>query len=146
MSLEQIVFWHWWVAAVVFIVIEIVAPGFVFLWMGLAAGIVGLLLLAIPSMIWQIQFLIFALLSVATLVAWRAYLRRHPTETDRPALNRRGEQYVARVFTLEEAIVNGHGKIHVDDSTWKIEGEDLPSGAKVRVTGVQGTVLKVDKA
>ncbi len=146
MSLEQIVFWHWWVAAVVFIVIEIVAPGFVFLWMGVAAGIVGLLLLAIPSMIWQIQFLIFALLSVATLVAWRAYLRRHPTETDRPALNRRGEQYVARVFTLEEAIVNGHGKLHVDDSTWKIEGEDLPSGAKVRVTGVESTVLKVEKA
>ena len=146
MDLEQIVFWHWWLAAVVFIVIEIVAPGFVFLWIGVAAGIVGLLLLAVPSMTWQIQFLIFALLSVVTLVAWRAYLRRHPTETDRPALNRRGEQYVERVFTLEEAIVNGHGKLHVDDSTWKIEGEDMPSGAKVRVTGVESTVLKVEKA
>ncbi len=146
MDLEQIVFWHWWVAAVVFIVIEIVAPVFVFLWIGVAAGVVGLLLLAFPSMIWQIQFLNFALLSVVTLVAWRAYLRRHPTETDRPALNRRGEQYVERVFTLKEAIVNGHGKLHVDDSTWKIEGEDLPSGAKVRVTGVESTVLKVEKA
>jgi hypothetical protein len=39
-------------------------------------------------------------------------------ESDQPKLNRRGEQYVGRTFTLEEPIVNGHGKIRVDDSTW----------------------------
>ena len=70
-----------------------------------------------------------------------------PTETDLPTLNRRGEQYVGRHFTLEEAIVNGQGKIRVDDSTWKIEGpEDLPAGSQVQVIAVAGTVLKVEAA
>jgi membrane protein implicated in regulation of membrane protease activity len=146
MSLDGIEFWYWWIAAVVFVVIEILAPGFVFLWLGIAAGIVGLLALTMPALGWELQFLVFAVLSVAAVVGSRIYLRRRPMETDHPTLNRRGEQYVARVFTLEEAIVNGQGKIHVDDSTWKIAGEDLPAGAKVRVIGVDGTLLKVEKA
>ncbi len=84
--------------------------------------------------------------SVAAVAGSRIYLRRHPTKSDHPNLNRRGEQYVTRVFTLKEAIVNGQGKIQVDDSTWRIEGDDLPAGAKVRVVGVEGTRLKVEKA
>ncbi len=146
MSLEGIEFWYWWVAAVVFVVIEILAPGFVFIWLGIAAAVVGLLLLALPAISWELQFLIFAVLSVAAVAGSRIYLRRNPTKSDHPNLNRRGEQYVTRVFTLKEAIVNGQGKIQVDDSTWKIEGEDLPAGAKVRVIGVAGTRLKVEKA
>ncbi len=144
MSLEEIEFWHWWIAAIVLIVVEVLAPATVALWMAVSALVVGFALLAIPDMTWQVQFLVFSALSVATVIGWRAYQLRYPTETDQPALNRRGEQYVGRVFTLSEAIVNGTGKIHVDDTMWKVEGEDLPVGTKVRVTGVAGTVLTVE--
>jgi hypothetical protein len=146
MSLEEIEFWHWWVAAIVLVVIEVFAPGTVALWMGISAAAVGFLLLAAPDLTWQTQFLVFAVLSVATVVGWRAYQLRHPTVSDQPALNRRGEQYVGRTFTLDEAIVNGSGKIHVDDTMWKVEGQDLPEGTQVRVTGVDGTVLTVEPA
>jgi hypothetical protein len=146
MDFEQVVFWHWWVAAIVLVVIEVFAPGAVALWMGVAAALVGLLLLAAPETAWEYQLLVFAVLSVASVVAWRFYLSRRPIETDQPMLNRRGEQYVGRVFTLDEAIVNGTGKISVDDTTWKVEGEDLPLGARVRVTGVDGTLLTVEAA
>ncbi len=146
MSPEEIEFWHWWVAAVVLIVVEVFAPGTVALWMAVSAAVVGLLLLAIPDMTWQVQFLVFAVLSVATVIGWRTYQLRYPTVSDQPMLNRRGQQYVGRVFTLDEAIVNGTGKIHVDDTMWKVEGEDLPEGTQVRVTGVEGTVLTVEPA
>ena len=146
MSLSGIVFWHWWVAAIVLLGIEIFAPGFWFLWMAVAAGIVGTILLVIPQTTWQWQVLLFAVLSVTSLIAWRVYQRRHPTVSDEPNLNRRGAQYVGRVFTLDEAIVNGTGKIRVDDTTWKVSGADRPLGAKVRVTGVAGTVLTVEPA
>ena len=145
--LGEIVFWHWWVAGFGFLIIEIFAPGIAFLWFGLAAGVVGLILLAFPETSWQVQLLAWALFSVISLAAWRFYLRRRPIETDHPTLNRRGEQYVGRHFTLEEPVINGLGKIKVDDSIWKIEGEtDLPSGARVRVTAVDGTILKVEPA
>ena len=146
MGFEQIVFWHWWVAAIVLVVIEVFAPGAVALWMGVAAALVGLLLLAAPETAWEYQLLVFAVLSVASVVAWRFYLSRRPIETDQPTLNRRGEQYVGRVFALDEAIVNGTGKISVDDTTWKVLGNDLPQGARVRVTGVEGTLLTVEAA
>ena len=146
MSPEEIEFWHWWVAAVVLIVVEVFAPGTVALWTAVSAAAVGLLLLAVPEMTWQIQFLLFAVLSVVTVVGWRAYQLRYPTVSDQPTLNRRGEQYVGRVFTLSEAIVNGTGKIHVDDTMWKVEGADLPEGTQVRVTGVDGTLLTVEPA
>ncbi len=146
MSLEEIEFWNWWIAAIVLVVIEIFAPGTVALWMGISAAVVGLLLLAVPDITWQTQFLVFAVLSVATVIGWRAYQLRYPTVSDQPTLNRRGEQYIGRAFTLDEAIVNGTGKIHVDDTMWKVVGADLAEGTRVRVTGVEGTLLTVEPA
>ena len=146
MILEQALFWHWWVAAVVFVVIEIFAPGFIFLWLGVAAAVVGLLMWFDPGLAWEFQLLVFALVSVAAIFAWRAFARRNPPESDHPNLNRRGTQYVGRQFTLEEAIVNGTGVLRVDDTRWKVEGADLPAGSRVTVIGVEGTVLKVEQA
>ncbi len=146
MSPEEIEFWHWWIAAIVLVVIEVFAPATVALWMAVSAAVVGVLLLAVPDLTWQTQFLVFAILSVATVIGWRAYQIRYPTVSDQPMLNRRGEQYIGRVFTLDEAIVNGTGKIHVDDTMWKVVGADLAEGTQVRVTGVEGTLLTVEPA
>jgi hypothetical protein len=144
--LEQLDFWHWWVLGIILIILELFAPGAFFLWMGIAAGLVGLVLVLVPGMAWQYQLIVFAVVSVVSIVAWRSYLNRHPTQTDRPALNMRGEQYVGRVFTLSEPIVNGAGKIKVDDSMWKIEGEDCNAGTRVKVIRTEGAVLKVEIA
>ena len=141
--LETIEFWHWWVAAVVLIIVEALAPGAIFLWLGVSAAVVGAILLAAPEMSWEYQVLTFAVLSVGSVIGWRAYHKSHPTETDLPTLNRRGEQYVGRVITLDDAIVNRVGKVRLDDTSWKVEGEDLPAGSQVKVIGVDGVVLKV---
>lgn len=144
--LEQLQYWHWLVLAVVLVVLEIFSPGVFFLWLGIAAGIVGALLGWFPEFSWQLQLLAFGSLSLLSVGVVRVYLRRHPIESDQPTLNRRGEQYVGRVFTLEVPIVNGQGKIKVDDSTWKIHGEDCAVGTRVRVEGADGVVLLVEKA
>ncbi|WP_455201889.1 NfeD family protein [Kaarinaea lacus] len=144
MTLEQLDFWHWWIIGIILIILELFAPGAFFLWMGIAAGLVGLILVLAPEMTWQYQFIVFAVVSVVSIVVWRNYLKKHPTETDRPTLNMRGEQYVGRTFTLTEPVVNGVGKIRVDDTMWKIEGADCESGTKVKVTKTDGAVLKVE--
>ncbi|MDX1698493.1 MAG: NfeD family protein, partial [Thiohalobacterales bacterium] len=95
---------------------------------------------------WQYQLLIFSGLSVISIALFRRYQRRNPPVTDQPALNRRGEQYIGRTFTLEQPVVNRAGKLRVDDSTWRISGEDLPAGTRVTVTGVDGVVLQVTRA
>lgn len=139
-------FWHWWIAGVLLLIVELTAPGAFFLWMGISAFVTGLVLLVLPSMGWQYQFLVFALFTVVSIIAWRRYLKSKPITTDRPGLNRRGEQYIGREFTVTHAIVNGVGKVRISDTSWKIEGEDMPEGTKIKVTGTHGTVLKVEKA
>lgn len=141
---QHIDHWSWWILAIALLVLEAFAPGTFFLWMGIAAGVVGVLLLVMPGMGWEYQVVIFAALSVASIFIWRLYFRRHPVATDQPALNRRGQQYVGRSFTLDEPVVNGQGKIRVDDTTWKIVGEDCAAGSRVRVVGVDGVLLKVE--
>src|SRR3546814_12125656 len=99
--------------------------------MGIAAGVVGFVLLALPQTPWQIQILVFAGVSLATIWVWRTFLRhRFAKPASGRVLNRRGASYVGRTFTLKEPIVDGNGLLHVDDSRWKVEGEDLPAGTK----------------
>jgi inner membrane protein len=143
--LPQLTYWHWFILAVAFVILELVLPGVVFLWIGIAAAITGLIKLAFSGLQWEYQILAFGVLTVVCTIGARLWVRQRPTETDRPTLNRRGEQYVGRRFTLAEPIVNNIGKLRVDDTTWKITGPDIAAGATVKVKGVDGTSLVVEK-
>jgi inner membrane protein len=142
--LQHLTYWHWFILAAILIILEVFAPGAFMLWIGIAAGMVGAMLYFVPALTWEYQFILFSIASVGSILAWRGYRASHPVITDEPTLNRRGAQYIGRVFTLDAPIINGIGKIRVDDSTWKIEGADCPAGTKVRVAGIENTVLKVE--
>ena len=144
--LEQLTYWHWFILAALLIILEVFAPGAFMLWIGIAAGVVGATLYFVPSMTWEYQLMLFSIAAVGSIIAWRGYRGTHPITTDEPTLNRRGAQYIGRTFTLEAPIINGIGKLRVDDSTWKIEGADCPAGSKVKVVGIDNTVLRVEAA
>ncbi|PPR63721.1 MAG: Inner membrane protein YbbJ [Alphaproteobacteria bacterium MarineAlpha4_Bin2] len=137
-------YWGWWVLGVMLVVLEVAAPGAVFLWMGIASGVVGIIVYIEPDLAWEHQLLIFAVLSVVSILMARRYFKSRPIETDHPSLNRRGLQYIGRVFTLTDPIVDGQGRLRVDDTFWKIEGTDLEQGEKIIITAVNGAVLMVE--
>ncbi len=139
-------FWHWWVAAVVLAAVEAFAPGVFLIWLGLAAAGVGIVAMIVPELAWEWQVLLFAAFSVVSIAVGRRYYR-NTIETDDPTLNRRGEQYIGRVLTLTEPIVNGIGRTQVGDTMWGIEGEeDLGAGTRVKVVGVDGIRLRVERS
>jgi len=138
--------WAWFGAAVVLVILDVVfGANFFLLWIGLLAAGLGGIVALFPALSLEIQMMIFAVGSLLSIGAWRSYLKHHATKTDRPTLNRRAEQYIGRTFSLSEAIVNGRGKIEVDDSSWRVEGAELPLGTRVIVVGVDGVILKVQK-
>lgn len=139
-------FWHWWVLAALLGAVEILAPGAAFLWLGGAAALVGLALLVWPSLSWELQGLLFALLAIAAVVGVRILAARSAHTTSTSNLNRRAEQYVGTLHTLNSPIVNGTGRAQVGDGLWTVVGPDLPAGTRVRVVGADGTRLKVEKA
>ena len=144
--MNNLEYWHWLVLGLVLIIIEMLAPTAILLWFGLAAGIVGVLLMLFPEMAWQMQLILFSIMSVSTLLAWKTYAKKHPAKDNQEyaALNKRGDDLIGRTFTLEESVVNNYAKIKVDDTMWKIRcDQDVEAGARVRVTEVDGTVLVV---
>jgi membrane protein implicated in regulation of membrane protease activity len=142
--LEHIVFWHWWILAGLLLILELTAPAFFFLWLAFAAAAVGLILLVFPSIALETQLVLFGISAIVSVIAWRKYRETRPLTTDQPNLNRRGHQYIGRVFSLVEPISNGVGKVTVDDSTWRVKGPDLPAGTAIVVTGIEGVIFKVE--
>lgn len=142
--LQDLLYWHWWLLALVLLLLEMFAPGVLFLWMGLAAGVMGIWVYFQPDLMWQIQVFSFAVFSVLVAVLGRWWVVRHPVQTNLPHLNRRAEQYLDRVFTLHEAMENGVGRLRVDDTSWKVSGPDCAAGTQVRVVGVDGVILRIE--
>lgn len=143
--LEQLGIWNWFLLGIVLLCIELVAPGTFMLWFGVAALAVGIVSLLVDWS-WQIQVVAFGLLSIISVGLSRQLLRGRQSKSDTPFLNRRAEAIIGRGFVLEEPIVNGRGRLSVDDTIWRIEGPDLPAGTPVTVSGASGSLLRVEKA
>lgn len=134
--------WTWLILAAVLLVLEVIAPGIFLMWFGLAAAITGIVAFGF-DVSWQWQLVLFCVLSLtAVLIAWK-YLRKHPLESERPLLNDRAVQLIGQTFDLIDPIVNGRGSVKIGDSIWRVQGPELPKGTRVKVTGADGTVLKV---
>lgn len=141
--------WIWMVLGFVLLILEILAPGFFLLWIGLAAIATGTLSLALWEAAiwpWQVQVLVFLALSLAFAFAGKKVMAARGDDSDQPLLNQREKQMIGRTATLAEPIAEGHGRIKLGDTQWRVKGPDLPSGARVRVTGVEDSVLMVEAA
>ena len=137
--------WNWFIVAVALFALESVVPGVHFVWFGVAAVIVGALGLTL-DIAWEWQLITFAVISCITVFFARRYAAPDVAHSDEPDLNARAVQYVGRVVTVEQAIADGRGKVRVGDTVWNAQGSDAPQGARVRITGTNGTCLLVEHA
>ena len=141
----KVVFWYWWALAAVLLVCEMMLPGVVFLFLAIGAAVAGLLLLIAADLSLELQLVIFAIVSVASAIGLRRYLRGLQPGTA-SVLNARGEALVGKVFVLDQPILAGRGRIKLGDGSWIVTGPDMVAGAKVRVAAVNGTELRVEPA
>ena len=135
--------WVWFVAAGIFLMLELLSPGVFFIWLGIAAALTGVIdnLHDLP---WQGELAVFAVLAVISVVAGRRFYNGPAMEpADNPFLNRRQLGYVGRSFTLKQPIVNGRGKLTIEDTVWEIEGPDMEAGTRIKVTAVNDMTLVV---
>jgi hypothetical protein len=135
--------WSWMIAAAALFVLELMAPGIFFMWFGIAAVVTGLIMFRY-DITWQWQLIWFCGLSLASALLAYKFLRKHPLESDQPLLNNRAAQLIGQNFDLIDPIVNGRGSIHSGDTIWRVEGPELPKGARIKVVGADGALLKVE--
>lgn len=136
--------WSWIVAGLVLLALEIFVPGGFLLWLGISGMVVGVITLLTP-LSWPLQWLIFGVLALVTITLWIRFNRNRQSVSDRPYLNRRADRYVGHEAVLEQAILQGFGRIILGDTVWRVAGPDLPAGTRVRIVGSDGNVLRVER-
>ncbi len=132
----------WGCLALALMAAETLVPGAFLLWLGFAAAAVWLLLWVLPlSPLWQV--IVFTVLAFVSVGVYIRFFRDKEKPSDQPLLNRRGEQLVGQVFALEQAIVDGRGRLKIGDAFWMAEGPDLPQGTRVRIVSAGNMALQV---
>ncbi|MDD3444659.1 MAG: NfeD family protein [Zavarzinia sp.] len=140
----DIVFWYWYALAVALIVLEILAPGVIFLWLAVGCAATGTLMLVVPDLAVTYQFVVFAIGSALSLLLGRGLLRDWLTSPAVAGLNQREKALIGREAVLIQAIAGGTGRVRLDDTSWTVTGPDLPEGTRVRVVDAEGTRLTVE--
>jgi membrane protein implicated in regulation of membrane protease activity len=135
----------WLVGGLVLCAAETLVPGAFLIWIGAAGVIVGAVEFFFPLDLTPSLLAFAALVVVFVLIGRRVYGSLDANAPPLP-LNR-AQALIGKEFYLEDAIERGFGRIRVGDSLWRVAGEDLPKGAKVRVASVEdGAQVRVEKA
>jgi inner membrane protein len=138
--------WFWFILAGALLIGELLSPGVFLMWLAGAAALTGIADLTL-GLGWAGEVIAFGALSLLTVFAtWKRVTAQWSPTSDQPHLNLRHGAYVGRSFVLEKPIVNGNGKLRIDDALWDVDGPDLPAGTRVKVTSVNGLRLNAVKA
>jgi inner membrane protein len=132
--------WIIWIAAgLVLLLLEVLAPGAFMMWLGLAACGTGIVALA-SGIGFELQVVTCAVLAAISLSIGLRF-RHRPTRLNTQHGGLAGRSATALSFRGRE------GRVRVGDSDWAARvpaGVPEPSeGAKLRVEGVDGTILIV---
>lgn len=133
------------VIAAMLLVIEAARPTFYLSAAAVAVFVTGLVNLAMPMLSPSTMLLCFSFLLVACCITAHHFRESRPArKTTDPSRLRRAEQYIGRVFRLEEPIVDGHGVLLADDTVWTVRGRDCCRGTRVKVVRADQQVLIVN--
>src|SRR5688572_6947040 len=145
--MDQIVWILWLVLGVALIIAEIFTLGFVLLWFGI--GAIAAALVGMMGGGFLLQFLVFAIVSVALTAMSRTIFARYLPHAEGPAMKSGVDSLPGQIGTVTTSSKGAlrEGAVKVFGSTWTaypIEGEDvLVEGEKVEVVEVKGSSIYV---
>lgn len=141
MQAFTILAWHWLALGLVLIVLEVMVSGYVLLWLGIPALLVGAVMLLQPGLSLAIQIGLYGALAVVSLAGSLKMRRQKATVME--TVNTGTARFIGRTAILTTALQAGRGEIELGDSVWPVSGPDLPAGTEVIITGGDGVILTV---
>ena len=137
--------WTWCIAGLVFLALEMVQPGGLFLlFFGVGAICTGLIIGMSGELQSWVPWALFSFLSIAFLILFRAKLREYLTRNSMV----RGPELSGEIGqVVEKGIEAGAtGIVELRGTQWQARNksnQELPLGSRVRVAGVTGLTLEV---
>lgn len=141
MQAFTILAWHWLALGLVLIVLEVMVSGYVLLWLGIPALLVGAVMLLQPGLSLAIQIGLYGALAVVSLAGSLKMRRQKATVME--TVNTGTARFIGRTAILTTALQAGRGEIELGDSVWPVSGPDQPAGTEVIITGGDGVILTV---
>lgn len=138
---------HWGLLGLSLVGLELITGTTYILWPAAAALILAVLVFFLP-LGWELQFVIFFILSIVLLVAGHRYLRPMLKSGEPSEVNDPGQTMLGRRVTAFTDFENGHGRVTVGDTQWKAstDAKDPITGDALIITSVAGTTLIVEPA
>ena len=135
----------WMILGVFLLVIEVVTGTSYILWPAVAALIVGLVAFVLP-LAWEMQFLLFSILSAVLLVVGHKFVRPKMKGGEPSDLNDRARSMVGMRVRAVADFDTGLGRVQVGDTQWRasIHDGNPSAGSELRVISVKGTTLQVE--
>ena len=147
MTLE---WWHWEIAGLALVLLELAVPAFFIIWFGFGAMLVGLALLVVPGMALSAQIGLWVLASVAMTLLWFRVFRRSQHKT---LIGTAAGEVIGEIGLLVSAVAPfERGKVRfqrpvLGAEEWACMAESaIAAGERVRVVSVEGSFVKVAKA
>ena len=142
--------WLWLYVGAFLMLAEILAPGFVIFFFGLAAATIGLLLFVLPegfhlTPTWQVA--LFSFFSILYLVTLRRYVKSVFLGDVDEAKESVDSEYVGRTAKVTETIQpEASGRVMLGDAEWTATAaEKLDPGTEVKVVGRRNLTLEVER-
>ncbi|MBA4160896.1 MAG: hypothetical protein C0515_02175 [Novosphingobium sp.] len=135
--------WLWLSLGLVLAIGEMTIPGVFLIWMAGAAVVTGVVAWALPIGLLS-QVMLFAVVSIVTVFMARNWLRQNQIESADPDMNNRGARSLGQVVVVTQVIENGEGRVKLGDSEWLARGPDAEPGTRMRISGNEGAVLRVE--
>lgn len=143
----HIEWWHWMVLGIVLALLELAIPTFFIIWFGLGAVVVGIAVLVIPALGIAAQVVIWIIASVAFVVLWMKVFKAQVHRTRVGLSQGRFAGEVGLVTREIKPFQNGQVRFQkpiLGSDVWEaMSSEDIRSGDRVEVLGVEGNVVRV---
>ena len=140
--------WLWLYAGAILMLAEILAPGFVIFFFGLAAATVGLVMFVLPEAFhltptWQMA--LFSFFSILYLVTLRRYMKSVFLGDSEEA--KALDEYVGRLAKVTETVrPEAPGRVLLGDAEWTaVASERLDPGTEVKVVGRKNLTLEIER-
>lgn len=142
--LESMTGSKWLVIGVLLLILELVTGTTYILWPAVAAFIVGIVVFILP-LGWEMQFLLFTIISIALLVVGHTHIRPRMKGGEPSDLNDRARSMIGMRVRAVADFDTGQGRVHVGDSQWRasMSHGDAMAGDELEVVSVKGTTLTV---
>lgn len=142
--------WHWAVVGIVLVLAELAVPAFVLVWFGLGAVLVAAIVFVLPGAGLTFQIATWTLASLAMVLLWFKIFKPgfHKTRIGMADANVIGEvgMLIQDVEPYRKGQVRFQKPILGADLWDCIADEAIGSGERIKVLGVEGSLLKVGRA